>query len=120
MKFVIGGQIEKEKIADTVRRLAGDKATSVTIMNDIEAAMSLKSGQADIYLGACNTGGGGALAMAIAIAGMDKCATVGMPGKILSEAEIVAHIKAGKVAFGFTGQDIDVVVPVIINTLFPN
>ncbi|WP_337264930.1 MULTISPECIES: DUF2620 domain-containing protein [unclassified Serratia (in: enterobacteria)] len=118
MKFVIGGQIEKEKIADAVRRLAGEKATSISIMNDIEAAMSIKGGQADIYLGACNTGGGGALAMAIAIIGMDKCATVGMPGKILSDDEIAACIKAGKIAFGFTGQDIDAVVPVIVNTLF--
>lgn len=119
MKFVIGGQIEKEKIADTVRQLAGDKATSVTIMNDIDAAMAIKSGQADFYLGACNTGGGGALAMAIAIVGMDKCATVGMPGKILSDDEIVAFVKAGKIAFGFTGQDIDAVVPIIIKALFP-
>ncbi|EHR8835406.1 DUF2620 family protein [Shigella flexneri] len=115
MKIVIGGQIEKEKIAETVRREAGAHATSVTVMGDIEAAMAIKSGAADFYFGACNTGGGGALA--IAIAGANQCITVGMPGKILSNEEIIAGVKAGKKAFGFTGQDTDVVVPIIIKAI---
>ncbi|MDR0217572.1 MAG: DUF2620 domain-containing protein [Enterobacteriaceae bacterium] len=117
MKFVVGGQIEKEKIAGCIRQLAGDKATSVIIMNDIEAAMAMKSGEADYYFGACNTGGGGALAIAIALMGYDCCATIGMPGKILSDDEIIAHVTAGKKAFGFTGQDIDIVMPVIIEAI---
>lgn len=117
MKIVIGGQIEKEKIAETVRREVGDRATSVTVMGDIEAAMALKSGAADYYFGACNTGGGGALAMAIAIAGASQCITVGMPGKILSNEEIIAGVNAGKKAFGFTGQDTEIVVPVIIKAI---
>ncbi|CDG88225.1 DUF2620 domain-containing protein [Xenorhabdus bovienii] len=117
MKFVVGGQIEKERIAEGIRQLAGDKATAITIMNDIEAAMAIKNGDADYYLGACNTGGGGALAIAIALIGLNQCVTISMPGKILSDDEIIAHVKAGKKAFGFTGQDIDVVLPVIINTI---
>ncbi|MDX7986106.1 DUF2620 domain-containing protein [Xenorhabdus sp. 12] len=117
MRFVVGGQIEKGAIAEGIRRLAGDKATSITIMNDIEAAMAVKNGEADYYLGACNTGGGGALAIAIALIGLNQCATISMPGKILSDDEIIAHVKAGKKAFGFTGQDIDMVLPVIINTI---
>ncbi len=118
MKFVVGGQIEKEKIAESIRTLAGDKADSVVIMNDIEAAMALKSGAVDYSLGACNTGGGGALAMAIAIAGIGCCVTVGMPGKMSSNDEIIDNVKRGKKAFGFTGQDIDIVVPVIIKAIF--
>ncbi|MCG3460586.1 DUF2620 domain-containing protein [Xenorhabdus bovienii] len=117
MKFVVGGQIEKERIAEVIQQLAGDKATAITIMNDIEAAMAIKNGDADYYLGACNTGGGGALAIAIALIGLNQCVTISMPGKILSDDEIIAHVKAGKKAFGFTGQDIDMVLPVIINTI---
>ncbi|PQQ40241.1 DUF2620 domain-containing protein [Photorhabdus luminescens] len=117
MRFVIGGQIEKEKIAETLRRLAEDKVSSITVMGDIDAAIALKSGNADYYLGACNTGGG-ALAMVIAIVGIDKCVTVSMPGKILPDEEIIAHVNAGKTAFGFTGQDMDVVIPVIIKAIF--
>ncbi|MER2471443.1 DUF2620 domain-containing protein [Photorhabdus laumondii] len=116
MRFVIGGQIEKEKIAETLRHLAGDKASSITVMGDIDAAMALKSGDADYYFGACNTGGG-ALAMAIAIVGIDKCVTVSMPGKILPDEEIIAHVNAGKTAFGFTGQDIDAVIPVMTKAI---
>ncbi|AYA41807.1 DUF2620 domain-containing protein [Xenorhabdus nematophila] len=117
MRFVVGGQTEKEAIAESIRQLAGDKATSITVMNDIEAAMAIKNDEADYYLGACNTGGGGALAMAIALIGLDQCATLGMPGKILSDDEIIAHVKAGKKAFGFTGQDIEIILPVIITAL---
>ncbi|BET95173.1 DUF2620 domain-containing protein [Xenorhabdus taiwanensis] len=117
MRFVIGGQIEKQAIAEGIRQLAGNKDITITIMNDIDAAMAIKNGEADYYLGACNTGGGGALAMAIALIGLNQCVTIGMPGKILSNDEIIAHVKAGKKAFGFTGQDIDIVLPVIINTI---
>ncbi|PHM62537.1 DUF2620 domain-containing protein [Xenorhabdus ishibashii] len=117
MKFVVGGQIEKEAIAEGIRQLAGNKATAITIMNDIDAAMAIKNGEADYYFGACNTGGGGALAMAIALIGLKQCATIGMPGKILSNDEIITHVKAGKKAFGFTGQDIDIVLPVLISTI---
>lgn len=117
MRLVVGGQIEKQKIADALTALVGERAESITIMGDIDAAMALKAGVADYYFGACNTGGGGALAMAIAIAGAEPCITVGMPGKILSEAEIMAAVQQGKKAFGFTGQDVDVVLPMLVNAL---
>ena len=80
-KIVIGGQIDKERLAGAVRTLAGDRAV-VTVKTDIEAAMDVKTGAADYYLGACNTGGGGALAMAIALVGANNCVTVSMPGNI--------------------------------------
>lgn len=115
-KIVIGGQIDKEKLAEVVRKIAGEKA-SVTIKSDIEAAMDVKIGMADIYLGACNTGGGGALAMAIALLGANNCATVSMPGNIKSDVEIVAEVNAGKKAFGFTAQHIEQVVPVILKEI---
>ena len=62
-------------------------------------------------------GGGGALAMAIALLGMNQCATVSMPGKMLSEDEILAQVKAGKKAYGFTDQHIEKVVPIILKGL---
>lgn len=94
-RIVIGGQIDKQRVADITAKIAGDKA-SIEIKSDIEAAMAIKTGAADFYLGACNTGGGGALAMAIALLGMGQCATVSMPGNIKSEAEIKAEVEAGK------------------------
>lgn len=112
-KIVIGGQIDKQKIADLTKKIAGDRA-SVEIKNDIEAAMAIKNGTADIYLGACNTGGGGALAMAIALLGMGKCATVSMPGNIKTEEEIKKEIELGKKAYGFTAQHAEEVIPIIL------
>ena len=116
LKVVIGGQISKQEIADLVHELAKDKM-EIIIKNDLDAAMDVQNVLVDSYLGACNTGGGGALAMAIALAGADKCATVSMPGKIKSEEEIIEEVKKGKVAFGFTAQHIGQVVPVIIQAI---
>lgn len=102
MKIVVGGQIDKQKVYDTIKGVVGDRA-SVEIKDDIAAAMAVKTGQADYYFGACKTGGG-ALAMAIALLGMNQCATVSMPGKMLSEDEILAQVKAGKKAYGLYGS----------------
>lgn len=114
IRIVVGGQIDKDRIAAMVKQLGGDRV-EVTIKTDIEAALAIKSNQADYYLGACHTGGGGALAMAIALLGMGLCATVSMPGMMKSEDEILKEIESGKKAFGFTPQHIDQVVPVIMN-----
>lgn len=112
-RIVIGGQIDKQKVADITAKIAGDRA-SIEIKSDIEAAMAIKTGSADYYLGACNTGGGGALAMAIALLGMPTCATVSMPGHIKTESEIKAEVDAGKKAFGFTAQHAEEVIPIIL------
>ena len=92
MKIVVGGQIDKQKVYDTIKGVVGDRA-SVEIKDD------------------------GALAMAIALLGMNQCATVSMPGKMLSEDEILAQVKAGKKAYGFTDQHIEKVVPIILKGL---
>lgn len=115
-RIVVGGQIDKQRVADIIAKVAGDKVT-IEIKSDIEAAMAIKTGTADFYLGACNTGGGGALAMAIALLGMNQCATVSMPGNIRREAEIKAEVEAGKKAYGFTAQHAEEVIPVILKYL---
>ena len=58
-----------------------------------------------------------AAAVRIALLGMNQCATVSMPGKMLSEDEILAQVKAGKKAYGFTDQHIEKVVPIILKGL---
>lgn len=83
MKIVVGGQIDKENVNNLLKKYIPE--SEITVKSDIDAAMDVKVGNADYYFGACNTGGGGALAMAIAIIGADKCATLAMPGNILDE-----------------------------------
>ena len=116
MKIVVGGQIDKQKVYDTIKGAVGDRP-SAEIKDDIAAPVAAKPGRADNSFGACKTGGGGALAMAIALLGMNQCATVSMPGKMLSEDEILAQVKAGKKAYGFTDQHIEKVVPIILKGL---
>lgn len=116
MKIVVGGQIDKKAVAELVTKLGGDKV-EVDVKSDLEAAMAVKNGQADYYIGACNTGGGGALGMAIALLGRDNTATLSMPGKLLSEEEIRQEVASGKKAFGFTVQHIDKVVPIVMDEL---
>ena len=82
MKIVVGGQIDKQKVYDTIKGVVGDRAS-----------------------------------VAIALLGMNQCATVSMPGKMLSEDEILAQVKAGKKAYGFTDQHIEKVVPIILKGL---
>lgn len=116
MRIVVGGQIDKEEIAAIVKEQLGDQA-EVTVKGDLDAVMGMQSGIYDYYVGACNTGGGGALAMALALLGKNKCATISMPGQIRSDADIEAEVKAGKVAFGFTAQHKSDVLPVLLKAL---
>lgn len=116
IRIVVGGQMDKDRVAEIIKKLGGDKV-SVEIKTDIQAALAIKANQADYYFGACNTGGGGALAMAIALLGMSLCATVSMPGNIRSESEIIKEIENGKKAFGFTPQHAEQVIPVIMNKI---
>lgn len=103
MKVVVGGAVEKSAIADWITKKC-NSSVEVKIMSDIEAAMSVKNGESDYYVGACHTGGGGALSMAIALLTLSKCQTVSMPG-IPPKLEVVKEaIRSGKVAFGFTGS----------------
>lgn len=112
-RIVIGGQIDKALILSDIERLTNGSVI-VEVKSDLDAAMAMKNNQYDYYVGACNTGGGGALAMAIALLGRDKCSTVSMPGVIKDEAFIKAEFEQGKVAFGFTAQHREHVLPIII------
>lgn len=114
--IVVGGQIDKPEVKALVEKLA-DGQFNVDVKSDLEAAMAVKAGTADYYVGACNTGGGGALAMALALLGHDQCVTVSMPGKMMEEAKIREEVRSGKKAFGFTAQDKEKVIPILMDEL---
>lgn len=118
MKIVVGGQVEKKQIENLIKEF--DPSIETVVKSDLEAAMVMKTGQADYYFGACHTGGGGALAMAIALIGRDKCETVSMPGKKPNEEKVMEAVKSGKNAFGFTGDHAEVAVPMILKALKTN
>lgn len=115
-RIVVGGQIDKQDIARDIARLSNGQC-HVDVKSDLDAAMAIQAGSYDYYIGACNTGGGGALAMAIAMLGPDKCSTVSMPGSIKDDAFIRAEFQKGKIAFGFTAQHRERVLPVLIEEI---
>ena len=82
-----------------------------------EAVNAVKKGNFDYYVGACNTGGGGALAMEMALLGMDFCKTISMPGRIFPDDEIIKAVNEGKKAFGFVDQHTEKVLPVLLNAI---
>lgn len=116
IKVVVGGQMDKAVLASLLQKYGGDKL-SVEIKSDIEAALAVKSGQASYYFGACATGAGGALAIAIGLVGMDKCVSVSVPGRVMSEAEIRGAVAKGKTAFGFTNNDAEKVIPILVDEI---
>ncbi len=115
IRFAIGGQVDKKKVAELVRKVGGD-AVQVTEHSDLEAAMQVKTGKADYYLGACHTGGGG-LAMAIAMLGKAQCLTVSMPGRPPKEDEIRNAVANGVKAFAFTADHAEQAVPLIVRAI---
>lgn len=115
MKIVIGGQVEKKEIEKMIKEL--DTSIETQIKSDLEAAMAVKTNQADYYIGACHTGGGGALAMAIAMLSKDQTETVSMPGRQPKEEKIIEAVNDGKKAFGFTADHAEKAVPMIINAI---
>lgn len=116
LRIVVGGQINKQEIHDFIKKSLGDNVELV-IKNDLDAVNLLKAGTYEYYVGACNTGGGGALAMAMALLGPKLCKTISMPGKIFSDEEIIAAVNEGKKAFGFTAQHAENVLPVLLQAL---
>ena len=116
MNVAVGGAIDKQKLEAELLRL-GQGKVAVKVLSDIEAAMAVKSGTADYYFGACATGGGGALAMAIALLGHARCVTVSMPGRPPEPEAVKEAVDSGKVAFGFTNDHIEQAVGLILPLL---
>jgi Protein of unknown function DUF2620 len=118
IRINVGGLAAKE-IGNLAAQVGGDQV-DVRVGADITGAQEVAQGKADYYLGACATGGGGALAMAIAILGYSSCFTASTAGKPPKEEEIHKAVQGGKKAFGFTSDHMDRAVPMIVNAILAN
>lgn len=116
LRIVVGGQLSKNENAKLIEQF-GEGKVEITVLGDLQAAMAVKNKKADFYFGSCQTGAGGALAMAIAMLGYDKCISVAMVGKVLEDEEIVEAIQKGKIAFGFVPEAGHTVIPIIMKEL---
>lgn len=118
IKINISGLATKE-ILDKLTEVGGDQVEA-RIVADIVGAREVAQGKADYYFGACATGGGGAISMAIAILGYSNCYTVSTAGKLPREDEILEAVRSGKKAFGFTCDHVDTAVPMIVKAIMAN
>lgn len=113
MKIIAGG-VAKMAVADALRPLLGPEDTVVT-GTDMDAAVQLRGGAADYYLGTCHTGAGASLGVLVGFLGSAKCHTF---GRSLPKREAVeAAVEAGNVAFGFALDQVEETVPLIWSAL---
>lgn len=113
MKKIGVAGLQRELVKQTIETTAPG-IFDVSIQNDMEAATKVKSGQLDYYIGACNTGAGAALSIAIAIIGYNKCGTIAKPGIKAKDEKIARMIAEGKIAFGLSVEHIEHAIPMLI------
>jgi hypothetical protein len=114
MTKILTGGVGKTEVAKTVSGL-GIEGLTVTVSNDMDAAMKLRARQADYYLGTCHTGAGASLGVLLGLVGAAKCHTFGR--SVPTEEEISALLAEGKTVFGFAIDQIDVVAPLMARAI---
>lgn len=116
MKSVAIAGLQREQIKDEIEKTSPG-TFECHIMNDMDAAMKVKAGEIDYYIGACNTGAGAALSMAIAIIGFNESCTIAKPSIQAKEDEIKRFISEGKKAFGLSIEHVEHAVPMLTKIL---
>lgn len=105
---------------DQMERLAkqcGGTAIQTLVKSDFEAATAVKQGRADYYVGACQSGAGGALAIATAILGRDHVIRLSGTGTAPDPERIKRHVQEGKRAFGLSSNHAEIVIPVLVSAI---
>jgi len=113
MKKIGVAGLQRELMKKTIET-AAPGCFEVEIHNDMEAALKVKSGQLDYYIGACNTGAGAALSIAIAVIGYNKSGTIARPGIKAKDDQIARMVAEGKVAFGLSVEHIEHAIPLLV------
>lgn len=107
------GRDQMERLA----KQAGGGSITTLVKSDFEAATAVKSGKADYYVGACQSGAGGALAIATAILGRENVIRLSGTGTTPKPEDIKRHVREGKRAFGLSSNHSELVIPVLVNAI---
>jgi len=113
--IVVAG-MGKERVAQLLQEAGGGRIEAV-VKTDLEAAMAVKAGRAAYYVGACQSGAGGALGVANAILGSSSVVRLSGVGTTANPEDVRAAVGAGKRAFGLAHSQIDALVPVLAGAL---
>jgi hypothetical protein len=93
--------------------LAATPGIEPVATSDIDAATRVQSGELSYIVGVCESGGGAALAIPIAILGADRCANLSKLGRPVAEADLPAVFDSGTRAFGVARDHIPALVPAL-------
>ncbi|MGY2574651.1 DUF2620 domain-containing protein [Vibrio sp. C8] len=116
MKRIGIAGLQREQIKQQIEQVAPGQF-ELHILNDMDAAMKVKAGQLDYYIGCCNTGAGAALSIAIAIIGYNKSCTIAKPSIQAKQAEVTRFIEEGRVAFGLSVEHVEHAIPMLTQSL---
>ncbi|MFJ9690288.1 DUF2620 domain-containing protein [Streptomyces bacillaris] len=114
MTKILTGGVGKVEVTRAIGALGLD-ALDVTASSDIDAAMKLRTGQADYYLGTCHTGAGASLGVLVGLMGSAACHTFGR--SVPAAAEIDTLLAEGKKVFGFSMDQIDTIAPLMARAI---
>ncbi|MFI0241230.1 DUF2620 domain-containing protein [Streptomyces sp. NPDC016845] len=114
MTKILTGGVGKVEVADTVKGLGLD-GVEIVVSSDMDAAMKLRAGQADYFLGTCHTGAGASLGVLVGLMGQPACHTFGRG--VPTEEEVEALLADGKKVFGFSMDQIDRIAPLLARAI---
>ncbi|MBA0051808.1 DUF2620 family protein [Streptomyces sp. AJS327] len=114
MTRILTGGLAKDEVAGALRALDLD-GFDVEVSNDMDAAVLLRGGRADYYLGTCHTGAGASLGLLLGLLGGAVCHTFGR--SVPREDEVAALLRGGTRVFGFGLDQIPGTVPVLARAI---
>ncbi|MFF4243248.1 DUF2620 domain-containing protein [Streptomyces sp. NPDC001822] len=114
MTKILTGGVGKVEVTKAIADLGID-TLDVVQSSDMDAAMKLRAGQADYFLGTCHTGAGASLGVLVGLMGSAACHTFGRG--VPTEEEAGTLLAAGKKVFGFSMDQIDVIAPLLARAI---
>jgi hypothetical protein len=102
---------------EIVRLVDGVPGLEPVPTSDIDAATRLQGGELSYIVGVCQSGGGAALAIPIAILGPDRCTNLSKLGRPVPEGDLPGLVAGGIVSFGVARDHIPAIVPALLNAL---
>ncbi|WP_327111848.1 DUF2620 domain-containing protein [Streptomyces sp. NBC_01341] len=114
MTKILTGGVGKVEVTKAIGGLGID-SLDIVQSSDMDAAMKLRAGQADYFLGTCHTGAGASLGVLVGLMGSAACHTFGR--SVPSEEEVGTLLTAGKKVFGFSMDQIDVIAPLLARSI---
>lgn len=115
MKIALVG-LQREVMDNAIKSFGNEKIETI-ITTDMNGCNLIKKGEVDYYFGACNTGAGAAISIAIGLLGYGKCCTIAKPGKGANPDEVEKFVSEGKIAFGMSIENIEKAIPMLLKEL---